>query len=295
MNLHQLKFITEAIKKQFNLSEVAKALYLSQPGISKAIMQFEDELNLQIFHRKSKRLDGLTEAGKLILPHIQIIMREIEQIKSLAKQSASPNEGILRIGTTHTQAKYTLPFILNRFRESYPKVKLSLTQGNPQHIVQLLKDDLIDIAIASEIYPEPNLTIFPAFSWQHLLIAPKSHAIFNAPINLEQLVKYPLITYEPSFSGRHKIDEAFMRQHLQADIVLEAMDSDIIKTYVGFGMGIGIIAELAFQKDKDHHLHSYGLEAFFGKHQVKAAMYALKYQRPYMSEFLKLLQNYQHA
>ncbi len=292
MNLHQFRFIHETIQRNFNLTEVAKKLYISQPGISKAISQFEEELGVTIFNRKAKRLQGMTDIGCEIHQHIQQILFHIEQIKILAQHHNFPDRGFLRIGTTHTQARYTLPKILPEFFARYPEVKIHITQGQPQQIMHLLKEDLIDIAIASEITQDAQCELHPGFNWQHVLIAPKNHPIFAKVITPETMSMHPIITYESAFSGRKKIDEVFANHHLEPNIVLEAADSDIIKTYVDVGMGIGIMAEIAFNGVKDVGLRAHQLGDVFGVHQVKIALKKGKHQRAFTPVFIELLQKH---
>ncbi len=290
MNIHQLRFIRSAVRHNFNLSEAAKSLFTSQPGLSKAILNFEDELGVQIFIRQGKRLRGLTEIGIQVVNHVENILTQIEHIKKISADHTAKHEGILRIATTHTQARYSLPKIIAEFSQKYPKVKVSIAQGNPSQIISLVKDSLADIAIATEI-PEdmPDWDISTAFTWQHILVAPKKHEIFNnSDITLQHLAKYPIITYNTAFSGRKRIDDAFESHEIFPDIVLEAVDSDVIKTYVELGMGIGIMAEVAFDKNKDISLEARKLGNLFGTQSVKIAYRKHVYQRDFTYGFIEL-------
>ncbi|MFM2345153.1 MAG: hypothetical protein RLZZ210_1766 [Pseudomonadota bacterium] len=290
MNIHQLRFIRSAVRHNFNLSEAAKSLFTSQPGLSKAILNFEDELGVQIFVRQGKRLRGLTEIGVQVVQHIENILTQIEHIKKISADHTTKHEGVLRIATTHTQARYTLPKIIAKFSELYPKVKVSIAQGNPSQIIGLVKDSLADIAIATEI-PEDMVDwdISTAFTWQHLLVAPKGHEVFNSQdVTLQQLARYPIITYSKAFSGRKRIDDSFENNEVLPDIILEAVDSDVIKTYVELGMGIGIMAEVAFDKNKDINLDSRKLGNLFGTQSVKIAYRKHVYQRDFTYGFIEL-------
>lgn len=317
MNLHQLRFIDETIKCNFNLTEVAKRLYISQPAVSKAISQIEAELGVTIFTRNAKRLKGLTPIGEAMLGHIQSCLFNVQQIKILAQQYRVPDEGVLKIATTHTQARYSLPKIIQYFVTKFPKVKLQIIQGEPEHLLNMLKQDAVDVVIASEINPDAQYQIHAAFDWQHILIAPHSHPIFedyrsshpdiNSNINLNidkninlnqiilaDVVKFPIITYDIAFAGRKKINQVLIKSQLieQTNIVLEAMDSDIIKTYVNLGLGVGIMTEMAYDIEKDKHLGTLPLGHLFGVQQVKIALKANKHQRGYIYDFIRLLQKH---
>ncbi len=293
MNIHQLRFIRAAVAHNFNLSDAAKALYTSQPGLSKAILNFEEEIGVQVFVRQGKRLRGLTEIGAQVVNRIEHILGQIDHIKKITLDHATKDEGILRIATTHTQARYTLPKIISKFNEKYPKVKVSILQGNPQQIIGLVKDNMADIAIATEIQDDmPDWEIQKAFTWQHLLIAPKGHDILNnATITLENLAQYPIITYNTAFSGRNRIDNIFKSHNIHPDIVLEAADSDVIKTYVEMNMGIGIIAEIAFNQHKEPYLASQKIDNLFGAQSVKIAYRKHVYQRDFTYTFIKMFED----
>ncbi|OZA30202.1 MAG: transcriptional regulator, partial [Polynucleobacter sp. 17-46-58] len=247
MNLHQFRFVREAVRQNFNLTSAAKALFTSQPGVSKAIIELEDELGVEIFRRHGKRIRSLTEPGKRILASIERILDEAETLKRVGKDFASQDQGSFVIATTHTQARYALPKVLTEFTKRFPKVRVSIQQGNPAQIAELLAHDRADIAIATEgIANTPGILALPGYQWQHVVMVPLSHPLLNqANITLEEIAKYPLITYDRAFAGRSKIDAAFAQRNLSPDIILEAIDADVIKTYVETGMGIGIVAGLA--------------------------------------------------
>ena len=236
MNLHQFRFVREAVRQNFNLTEAAKALYTSQPGVSKAIIELEEELGIDIFSRHGKRIRGLTEPGKQVLKSVETILQELEGLKRIGKEFAAQDAGSFTIATTHTQARYALPKVLTEFTKRFPKVKVSIQQGSPGQIAELLIHDRADIAIATEgIANTPGVLALPGFQWQHVLMVPLSHPLLNqATITLEEIAKYPVITYDKAFAGRSKIDAAFAQRSLSPDIILEAIDADVIKTYVEY-------------------------------------------------------------
>ena len=244
MNLHQFRFVREAVRQNFNLTTAAKALFTSQPGVSKAIIELEDELGVEVFRRHGKRIRSLTEPGKRILASIERILDEVETLKRVGKDFASQDQGSLVIATTHTQARYALPKVLMEFTKRFPKVRVSIAQGNPGQIAELLTHDRADIAIATEgIANTPGVLALPGYQWQHVVMVPLSHPLLNqATVTLEEIAKYPIITYDKAFAGRSKIDAAFAQRNITPDIILEAVDADVIKTYVETGMGIGIVA-----------------------------------------------------
>jgi LysR family transcriptional regulator, cys regulon transcriptional activator len=290
MNLHQIRFVREAVRQNFNLTLTAKALFTSQPGVSKAIIELEDELGVEIFRRHGKRLRALTEPGKLILISIERILDEVETLKRVGKDFASQDEGSLVIATTHTQARYALPKVLTEFTKRFPKVRVSLQQGNPQQIAELLIHDQADIAIATEgIANTAGVLALPGYQWQHHLIIPLSHPLLNQTnITLEEIIKYPIITYDKAFAGRSKIDAAFAQRNLSPDIVLEAIDADVIKTYVEAGMGIGIMAGIAYDSERDRHLKAIPAGHLFGNNVTHLGIKQGVYLRSFVFTFIEL-------
>ncbi len=290
MNLHQIRFVREAVRQNFNLTLTAKALFTSQPGVSKAIIELEDELGVEIFRRHGKRLRALTEPGKLILISIERILDEVETLKRVGKDFASQDEGSLVIATTHTQARYALPKVLTEFTKRFPKVRVSLQQGNPAQIAELLIHDQADIAIATEgIANTAGVLALPGYQWQHHLIIPLSHPLLNqTKITLEEMVKYPIITYDKAFAGRSKIDAAFAQRNLSPDIVLEAIDADVIKTYVEAGMGIGIIAGIAYDSERDRNLKAIPAGHLFGNNVTHLGVKQGAYLRSFVFTFIEL-------
>ena len=256
MNFQQLRIIRETVRQDFNLTEASAALYTSQSGVSKHIKDLEDELGVQLFVRKGKRLLGLTEPGQSLLSIVERMLVDADNIKRLADDFNKVDEGTLTIATTHTQARYVLPPIVNQFKKQFPKVHLVLQQASPIEIAEMLLQGEADIGIATEsLSGEADLLGLPYYQWQHSMIVPKGHPLAQyQTITLAELAKWPLITYHGGFTGRSKIDAAFGQAGLNPDIVLSALDADVIKTYVELGMGVGIVASTAFDAERDRRL-----------------------------------------
>jgi LysR family cys regulon transcriptional activator len=290
MNLHQFRFVREAVRQNFNLTSAAKALSTSQPGVSKAIIELEDELGIEIFRRHGKRIRSLTEPGKRILVSIERILDEVETLKRVGKDFASQDQGNLVIATTHTQARYALPKVLTEFTKRFPKVRVSIQQGSPKQIAELLIHDRADIAIATEgIANTPGVLALPGYQWHHVMMVPLSHPLLNqSTITLEEIAKYPLITYDKAFAGRSKIDAAFAQRNLSPDIILEAIDADVIKTYVETGMGVGIVADLAYDADRDRNLRVIPVGHLFGSNITHLGVKQGAYLRSFIYTFIEL-------
>jgi LysR family cys regulon transcriptional activator len=290
MNLHQFRFVREAVRQNFNLTSAAKALSTSQPGVSKAIIELEDELGIEIFRRHGKRIRSLTEPGKRILVSIERILDEVETLKRVGKDFASQDQGNLVIATTHTQARYALPKVLTEFTKRFPKVRVSIQQGSPRQIAELLIHDRADIAIATEgIANTPGVLALPGYQWHHVMMVPLSHPLLNqSTITLEEIAKYPLITYDKAFAGRSKIDAAFAQRNLSPDIILEAIDADVIKTYVETGMGVGIVADLAYDADRDRNLRVIPVGHLFGSNITHLGVKQGAYLRSFIYTFIEL-------
>jgi len=291
MNLHQLRFVREAVRQNFNLTEAAKALYTSQPGVSKAIIELEEELGVDIFTRHGKRIRGLTEPGRAVLKSVELIMQEIDSLKRIGKEFAAQDSGSFTIATTHTQARYALPKVVHAFTQKFPKVKLSLLQGNPKQIAEMVLKDQADMAIATEaISSVEGLVTLPCYQWEHVVVVPPDHALLKSkPVTLEEIAGYPLITYDSAFTGRAKIDHAFAIRSLKPDILLEAIDADVIKTYVELGMGVGIIAGMAFDEERDKGLRAISVGHLFGTNVSRVALKQGTYLRSYVYSFIELL------
>jgi LysR family cys regulon transcriptional activator len=251
MNLHQFRFVQEAVRRNLNLTETAKALYTSQPGISKAILELEEELGVDIFARHGKRLRRVTEPGQEVLKSIEIILREVGNLKRIGEEFSKQDAGRLSIATTHTQARYILPEPVALLRRRFPKVSVSLHQGTPEQVAQMLIEESADIGLATESLSDfDELVTMPCYEWQHMIVVPTSHPLASVERpTLEQLAAEPLVSYHPSFTGRTRVDAAFAHRRLKPNVVLEAIDSDVIKTYVRLGLGVGIVAEMAVRED----------------------------------------------
>ena len=291
MNLHQFRFVREAVRQNFNLTDAAKALFTSQPGVSKAIIELEEELGIDIFSRHGKRIRGLTEPGRQVLKSVELILQEVEGLKRIGKEFAAQDSGSLTIATTHTQARYSLPSVVQQFSQKFPKVRLSLLQGNPKQVAEMVTNNLADVAIATEAIAEVDgLVSLPCFQWEHMVITPTDHPLLKLKsITLEDIAAYPLITYDAAFAGRNKIDQAFARRALKPDVVLEAIDADVIKTYVELGMGIGIIAGLAYNATRDVNLKAIPAGHLFGMNLSRVALKEGAYLRSYVYTFIELL------
>ncbi len=291
MNLHQFRFVREAVRQNFNLTETAKALFTSQPGVSKAIIELEEELGVDIFTRHGKRIRGLTEPGRAILKSVEMIMQEIDGLKRIGKEFAAQDSGSFTIATTHTQARYTLPKVVQAFAQKFPKVRLSLLQGNPKQIAEMVLKDQADLAIATEsIAGVDGLLTVPCFQWEHLLVVPPDHPLLKSKqVTLEEIAAFPLITYDSAFAGRSKIDHAFSLRNLKPDILLEAIDADVIKTYVELGMGVGIIAGMAFDAERDKDLRAIAVGHLFGMNVSRVALKQGAYLRSYVYTFIELM------
>ncbi|HJV74252.1 MAG TPA: CysB family HTH-type transcriptional regulator [Noviherbaspirillum sp.] len=291
MNLHQLRFVREAVRQNFNLTEAAKALYTSQPGVSKAIIELEEELGVDIFTRHGKRIRGLTEPGRAVLRSVELIMQEIDGLKQIGKEFAAQDSGSFTIATTHTQARYALPKVVQAFTQKFPKVRLSLLQGNPKQVAEMVLKDQADLAIATEaIANMDGLISVPCYQWEHVVVVPHDHPLLKSKtITLEEIATYPLITYDAAFTGRAKIDHAFAIRELKPDILLEAIDADVIKTYVELGMGVGIIAGMAFDAERDKGLEAISVGHLFGSNASRVALKQGAYLRSYVYSFIELL------
>jgi LysR family cys regulon transcriptional activator len=292
MNLHQFRFVQEAARRNLNLTEAAKALHTSQPGVSKAIIELEEELGIEIFARHGKRLKRITEPGQHVLRSIELIMREVSNLKRIGEQFSAQDSGTLSIATTHTQARYVLPVPIAKLREAYPKVNVSLHQGSPDQVARMVLDDIAEIGIATESLQDyPDLVTLPCYEWQHVVVMPQAHPLARKErLTLEDLAAEPIITYHPSFTGRTRIDAAFATRKLQPRIALEAIDSDVIKTYVRLGLGIGIVAEMAVRDEtQNQELTVRPAGTLFGTNVARVAFKRSAYLRNFVFRFAELL------
>ena len=291
MNLHQFRFVQEAARRNLNLTEAAKALHTSQPGVSKAIIELEEELGIDIFARHGKRLKRITEPGQHVLKSIEVIMREVGNLRRIGEQFSAQDSGTLSIATTHTQARYVLPVPVARLREAYPKVNISLHQTTPDQVARMVIDEVAEIGMATESLADyPELVTLPCYEWEHVVVLPPSHPLTQKErIGLDDIAHEPLITYHPTFTGRGKIDQAFATRRLQPRIALEAIDSDVIKTYVRLGLGIGIVAEMAMRDDPVGDLVVRPVGHLFGQSVARVAFKRGAYLRNFVYKFAELL------
>jgi len=296
MNLQQFRFVRETIRRDYNLTEAARSLFTSQPGVSKAILEFEDELGVQIFERHGKRIKGLTKPGKAVAQVVERIMQEIDNLKKVSDEFARRDEGSLVIACTHTQARYVLPKVIPNFRQHFPKVHLSLAEGSPPQLAQMVLSGQADLAVATEsLALTPGLETMPCYIWEHSVVVKPDHPLAalslkkDFELTLEHLASYPIVTYDKAFSGRLSIDRAFEAQSIRPDVVLEAIDADVIKTYVDVGLGIGIIAGMAYEPARDGHLVSLPAGHLFGQQTTKVALKAGVFLRDYVYTFISML------
>jgi len=290
VNFQQLRIIRETLRCNFNLTEVANALYTSQSGVSKHIKDLEDELGVELFVRRGKRLLGLTEPGRELVQLVERILLDTANIKRLADQFAKSDRGEITIATTHTQARYALPGPISEFRKEFPNVHLVLQQGSPKEIVAMLSDGTADIGIATESLDDATeLASFPYYSWHHSVIVPKGHSLESEEtLTIEKIAEWPLITYHEGFTGRPAIDAAFAKAGVVPDIVMVALDADVIKTYVEIGLGIGIVASMAYNEERDTELRLLDGAHLFPKATSRIALRRGRFLRGFAYRFIEL-------
>lgn len=288
MNFQQLRSIREAARRNYNLTEVANALFTSQPGVSRQIRELEDELGVVIFERNGKRLTGLTEPGKGILKIIDRLLIEAENLQQASMEYKGQSSGTLTVAATHTQARYALPRAVQHFRNAFPDVRIALQQSAPEHIAEWVLSGKADIGIATEGLSQfPDLVSFPCYRWTHLIVVPEGHPLLQrTPVRLEDLAEFPLITYDVGFTGRGHIDDAFDKAGVRPDIVLTAMDSDVIKQYVALGLGVGLVASMAFDHGRDQGLRAIEASHLFAANTTRLAVRRGAYLRAYAYEFI---------
>lgn len=292
MNFQQLRSVREAQRRGFNLTEVAHALHTSQPGISRQIRELEDELGIEIFARAGKRLTGLTQPGAHVMPIVEKLLREAENLRRAGADFAQAGSGTLRIAATHSQARYALPPVVRDFRQAHPEVMLQFKQGSPEQVAQALIDGEADLGIATEALAlHEELLTLPCYRWTHTVLVPPGHALASLPegqvLSLEQLSRYPIITYETGYTGRSHIDDAFAAAGLPLQVVLAAMDADVIKTYVELGLGVGIVAAIAYDEERDRHLRALDARHLFADNLTRLALRRDAYLRDYVYAFIE--------
>jgi LysR family cys regulon transcriptional activator len=291
MNFQQLRIIREAARCNFNLTEVGNALFTSQSGVSKHIKDLEEELGVELFVRKGKRLLGLTDPGHELLGIAERILLDSNNIKNLVEQYTKRDEGRLTVAATHTQARYSLPKVITDFKGEFPRVHLRLDQAGPNEIMSMLLNGEADIGVATEaLHDATHLESFPYYSWHHAVIVPAGHPLEKEvqPLTLQALAQYPIVTYHEGLTGRAKVDRSFADAGLAPDIVMSALDADVIKTYVELGMGIGIIASMAFNPVKDSSLRRLTCDHLFGENTTYIALRRGHYLRSFAYRFIEL-------
>lgn len=289
MKLQQLRYIWEVAHHDLNVSATAQSLYTSQPGISKQIRLLEDELGVEIFSRSGKHLTRITPAGEAILQTTGEILRKVESIKQVAQEFSNDKKGSLSLATTHTQARYVLPDVIQRFIENYPDVSLHMQQGTPMQISEMAADGTVDFAIATEAMELfSDLIMMPCYKWNRAIVVPKDHPLCQvSELTLEEIAKHPIVTYVFGFTGRSKLDEAFMERGLVPRIVFTAADADVIKTYVRMGLGIGIIAKMAHNEELDSDLVALDASQLFKPSITKIGFRRGTFIRGFMYEFIE--------
>ncbi len=293
MNIQQLRIIAEASRQDFNFTAVARALYISQPAISKSIKEFEDELGVELFIRRGKRILGFTEVGNRLLGLAEEILENVRKIKSLKNEFLDKDSGTLTLATTHTQARYVLPDIIKRYTLESPKVQFVLHQSSPLEIASMLDSGDADIAIATEsLKNDDRFITFPFYHWHHGIIVPKEHTLLSCRnITLNLISKYPIITYHKGFTGREKIDKQFVTKKLSQNIVLEALDADVIKAYVSQKLGIGIIASMAYDEKQDSGLALIEGDKIFDENTTYLALRKGQFLKGFVAKFVCLCIN----
>ena len=289
MKLQQLRYIWEVARNNLNVTATAESLYTSQPGVSKQIRQFEDELGIQVFQRSGKHLVDVTPAGEAILEVAGRILGEVENIRRIARDHSDSARGSLAIATTHTQARYVLPPVIEHFIEAYPEVALHMHQGTPLQISELAANRSVDFAIATEALELfENLVMLPCYRWNRSIIVPEGHPLTRVePLTLEAIAEYPIVTYVFGFTGRSQLDDAFAAVGLEPRVVFTAVDADVIKTYVRLGLGVGIVATLAFNAEEDHGLVALSANHLFDYSVTRIGFRRGAYLRTYMFDFIE--------
>jgi len=290
MNLQQLRYICEVERQGLNISLAAESLHTSQPGVSKQIHLLEEELGIRIFERSGKRLTAITPPGRIILTQAKEVLRDLQNIKQIGTEFTNEEAGSLSIATTHTQARYALPKVIKAFTERYPQVNLHIHQGNPTQIAEMVESGLADVGIATEALAlHEQLVVMPCYQWNRCVVAPPHHPILQEkPLTLEALARYPIVTYDFAFAGRSLINKAFEARGLKPNVVLTALDSDVIKTYVEVGLGVGLLAKMAYEPERDKNLRMLDAAHLFDSSTTNIAVRRGTYLRGYLYAFIEL-------
>ncbi len=291
MNFQQLRSVRETVRQDFNLTDVSESLHTSQPGVSRQIRELEEEVGVDIFVRSGKRLIGLTPPGKLILPLVEQILQCADNIRHAGAEYADSRQGVLSIAATHSQARYALPPVIKEFRQRYPDVVLHMHQGSPRQVSEMLLEGEADIGVATEAVADyPGLLNLPCYRWSHSIIVPRGHPLQSQHdgISLSQLSRYPIITYGQGYTGRAHIDEAFARAGITPNIVMTAMDADVIKTYVELELGVGIVAAVAWDAERDTRLGAIDARHLFEINLTRLAIRRGAWLRGYAYDFIEM-------
>lgn len=291
MTLKQLQYILEVFRQGNHISAAADALHTSQPGISKQIQLLEAELGFDIFLRKRNRINGLTEPGQQAIAAIKRVLNEIDNLKNLGQDFSEEATGQLTIGTTHTMARYVLPKIIEKFIKKYPGIRLGLRQGNPEQICELLDAGEVDISIGPDTVREfPTLAAIPCFPLARSVVAPAGHPVLKArTLTLKEIAKHPIITYDPAYSGRWKVMNAFRKAGIEPNIVFGAVDADVSKTYVELGLGIAILTTITYNKAQDRGLRARDASHLFESTTTYARLRANSHVRKFVVDFIHML------
>jgi LysR family transcriptional regulator, cys regulon transcriptional activator len=290
MKLQQLRYLTEVVRRGLNVSEAAEALHTSQPGVSKQIRALEDELGIQVFARHGKRLVSVTEPGKAVVSIAERILAEAQNLRRAGEEFANDALGTLTIAATHTQARYALPKAVAAFKRRYPRVELLIQQGNPTQICDQVAAGEADLGVATEMIAlRPELVSLPVYQWNRCVVVPPRHALLKStPLTLEKLAEHPIVTYDFAFAGRSHVQKAFENRGLAPHVVLSAQDSDVIKTYVELGLGVGILAKMAFDPKRDRMLRAIDASHLFESSTTRLGIKRGAYLRRYAYEFIEL-------
>jgi LysR family cys regulon transcriptional activator len=290
VNLQQLRYVSEVVRRGLNVSDAAQALHTSQPGVSRQIRAFEEELGTAIFVRQGKRFAALTEAGREIVTRVDGVLAELHNLRAIGAEYSDDSQGLLSVGVTHTQARYALPPVVTAFKKRYPGVKLKLLQGNPHQLAKMVLEGEADVAIATEaLETYPSLITLPCYSWHHCVVVPTRHPLARVkPLTLEAIAQYPIVTYDPTFAGRTSLDRTFAARGLKPEVALTALDSDVIKSYVALGLGVGIMSERAFRKGKDEGLVALPCDHLFPLQTTRLAYRKGAWLRAFTVEFIRL-------
>ena len=289
MKLQQLRYLTEVVRRGMNVSEAAEALHTSQPGVSKQIRALEEELGIQVFVRHGKRLVSITEPGKTVVSIAERILSEAQNLRRAGEEYANDQIGTLTIAATHTQARYALPKAVAAFKRKYPKVELVLHQGNPTQIWEQVLAGEADMGVATEMTPQlPELVSLPVYQWNRVVVVPPKHPLLKGALTLERIAEHPIVTYDFAFANRSLVQKAFENRGLMPHVVLSAQDSDVIKTYVELGLGIGILAKMAFDPKRDINLRAIDASHLFESSTTRLGIKRNAYLRRYAYEFIEL-------